>query len=105
MGAEAAYRDELARLVDRLRSMSLVRLAGQLPPYSSRADAVRELIAEVAQSGLSWEGMTERPVPRLGDESVGDQLAVVGADLVAVCSDEAVLQSFSERFKNLRVAL
>ena len=105
MSIQERYLDELDRLVDRLRSMSLVRLAAELPPFASRADAVRDLIAQVAVAALLSEGLPEREVPRLGDESVGDQLAVIGRDLMSACHDEEVLLGFADRFKELRLKL
>ena len=85
--------------------MSLVRLAAALPPYGSRADAVRALIADLASESLRCEGLPERSVPVLGDESVGDQLAVIGHDFVAVCADDDMTLEFQTRMKELRVNL
>lgn len=99
------FSKELELLVDRLRSMSLVRLAAALPPYESRADAVRALIADLATESLRCEELGERSVPVLGDESVGDQLAVIGHDFVAVCDDDGVMLAFQSRMKDLRINL
>lgn len=73
---------ELARVVDRLRSMSLARLAAPLPPYDSRADAAREIAQRLADAAADLAGDVRRPVPRLGDQVVGDQVAVTGHDLL-----------------------
>ena len=105
MSTRKEYMEELDRLVDRVRSMSLVRLAAELPPCASRADAVRALTSDVAAQALRSEGLPDRPVPVLGDESVGDQLAVVAHDLAVSCDDEVVLESFAKRFRELRLAL
>ncbi len=71
------------RLSDRLRSLSDVRLARPLPPHASRADAAHSLAQLLADSAARLEGGPERPVPRLHDLAVGDQVAVTGRDLVA----------------------
>lgn len=96
---------ELNRVVDRLRSMSLVRLAAELPPYPSRADAARELIDHFAAVCADLEGNDHRTVPRLGDQSVGDQLAVVGADLLMLPAADEVLRDGAARLRELRLAL
>lgn len=74
---------ELARVVDRLRSMSLARLAAPLPPYDSRADAAHDLAQRLADAAAALAGQPCRPLPRLGDQVVGDQVAVTGHDLLA----------------------
>jgi hypothetical protein len=80
---------EIARVSDRLRTLSLDRLSGPLPPYASRAEAGRALaqrLADAAQ-GIEGRGSGEPPswreVPRLGDHAAGDQVAVTGQDLLA----------------------
>jgi hypothetical protein len=88
VGAPAAGEaDELAadvrRLADRLRSLSDVRLARPLPPSGSRADAARAVAQLLADGAARLTGDRSRPVPRLHDFAVGDQVAVTGADLVA----------------------
>lgn len=96
---------ELEMLVDRLRSMSLVRLAAPLPPNGSRADAVRALLDEFSLVTSSLEDVPVRRVPVLGDESVGDQLAVLGNDFLGACRDDALLDEFAAKLKALRVSL
>lgn len=78
---------EVRRVADRLRSLSLTRLAAPLPPYASRADAGHALAQRLADAAAGLEGHPRRAVPRLGDESVGDQVAVTGADLVRIAPD------------------
>ena len=71
------------RLADRLRALSEVRLARPLPPFDSRADAAHDLAQRLADDSARLEGAPVRPVPRLHDLAVGDQVAVAGHDLVA----------------------
>jgi hypothetical protein len=80
-------RRELRSLVTRVRGFSATRLAAAAPPIGTRADAAFHLAAELA--GLAARAETpagarvvERPLPRLGDFTLADQLAVVGNDLV-----------------------
>ncbi len=95
-----ALRGELAadvrRVADRLRSMSQARLAGMpappengFPPYAGRGHAGRGVATEMAHvarcleaaaAGLPAPGWL--PVPGLSDLAAGDQVAVVGHDLL-----------------------
>ncbi|MGH8891822.1 MAG: hypothetical protein ACRDWY_00710 [Actinomycetes bacterium] len=87
-----ALRDDLEadvrRVTDRLRSLSLARLAGPVPPHASRADAARavaQLMAEVAQGLADRHAAREpswRELPVLSDLAVGEQVAVTGHDLL-----------------------
>ena len=78
--------EQVSRLADRLRSLSEVRLARALPPAGSRADAGHALAQRLADAAAALDGEPARPVPRLHDLAVGDQVAVTGTDLVAaVC--------------------
>ena len=83
----AAALDVLARevraLVARLRGFSLARFRAAAPPFATRGDAAHHLVTAVAAAAARAEGEPARPVPRLGDFALADQLAVVGADLVA----------------------
>jgi hypothetical protein len=79
-GAELA--DQVARLADRLRSLSDVRLGAGLPEGGSRADAARRLAQQLADAAAELAGEPRRELPRLDDLVVGDQVAVTGTDLV-----------------------
>lgn len=82
-----ALADEVARLAERLRSLSDTRLAQALPPHASRADAAHALAGRLAAAaqGVEQRSGTGSPawrrVPRLHDFAVGDQVAVTGTDL------------------------
>ena len=100
---------EVRRVSDRLRSLSLSRLGAPLPPYASRADAGHALAQLLADAGADLDGRPRRVVPRLGDESVGDQVAVTGRDLVVAAragtaADEAVAAALAD-LRSLRLAL
>jgi hypothetical protein len=75
-------RDEVARegqrVVDRLRSMPLTRLTGDV---AGRARALAQALADRA---ADLEGRPRRPVPDIGDPAVGDQVAVMVTDLLAL---------------------
>jgi hypothetical protein len=74
--------EQVGRLADRLRSLSDVRLAAALPGGGSRADAAYRLAQELADAAAGLRAEPTRPVPRLDDLVVGDQVAVTGTDLV-----------------------
>jgi hypothetical protein len=74
--------EQVGRLADRLRSLSDVRLAAALPGGGSRADAAHRLAQELADAAAGLHAEPTRPVPRLDDLVVGDQVAVIGTDLV-----------------------
>ncbi|MFL6139420.1 MAG: hypothetical protein ACJ74O_16675 [Frankiaceae bacterium] len=86
----AAVHDVLARevraLVARLRGFSVTRFGAAAPPFATRGDAAHHLVSAVAAAAAAAEGVPAHPVPRLGDFALADQLAVVGADLVAALS-------------------
>ncbi|PRY15236.1 hypothetical protein [Kineococcus rhizosphaerae] len=87
LGPPDARRAEFSRAVhlqaDRVRGLPLARLdrpaAGE---STSPADAVRAAAQELADLAADAEGRDRRPLPRLATHGLGDQLAVVGADVV-----------------------
>ena len=79
----AALAEQVGRLADRLRSLSDVRLRAALPGGGSRADAAHRVAQQLADAAARLAGEPVRPVPRLDDLVVGDQVAVTGADLLA----------------------
>lgn len=80
---------DLRRATERLRGLSQAQLSAPAPPHASRAEAGRataQQLAETAQGIAARDDDAEphwRALPVLGDFTVGDQLAVVGHDLVA----------------------
>jgi hypothetical protein len=85
--AAERYARDLELTVDRLRSMGLARLAASFEPESTRADAGRALAQRLADTAAALAGEPQRDLPRLGDQAVGDQVAVCGADLLAAGVD------------------
>lgn len=79
---------EVARVADRLRSMSQERLQRGFPPYASRAAAALEVAQLLADTAAEVTGVPaeRRTVPDLGPLVVGDQVAVTGTDLVEAAS-------------------
>lgn len=74
---------EVERLVGRLRALSPSRLGQPAPPHATRADAARRVAQLLADAALAVEGAAARPLPRVPDHAVADQVAVTGHDLVA----------------------
>lgn len=74
--------DELGRMVSRLRSIGAPRL-GQpcVPPFPTRADAVRHLVRELVT--VADDTLPHGVPPRFDDVLLGDQLAVIGSDALA----------------------
>jgi len=91
---------DVRRATDRARNLSQARLAAPVGSQPSRAHAIRgvaQQLAEAAQGIAAREDPTEpgwRELPVLSDLAVGDQLAVVGSDLLAElarCDPEATV--------------
>ncbi|PPK97221.1 hypothetical protein CLV92_10436 [Kineococcus xinjiangensis] len=98
-------RAELRRVVDRLRSLPLSRLDRPAEGADvSRADVARRTAQALADLAADAEGAPRRPLPRLAVHGVGDQLAVVGADVLAACGPDA-LGAAEEQLAALRRAL
>lgn len=74
-------RRELDRVVDRLRSMPLARLAVAAPLAWDTCQQIQAAIGD------------DRPVPRLADHAAGDQLAVVAQDALQRSSGSAAVIS------------
>jgi hypothetical protein len=86
-GAEPVEPAELTRqverAVDRLRSLGPARLAASTASGATVADEAHRLAQRLADLAADCEGRLRRPVPRLADTAVADQVAVTGADLLA----------------------
>ena len=91
---------DVRRVAERLRTLSEAQLTAEAAPYSTRAAggrAVAQKLAEAAQAIEERHSGAEpqwRAVPELTAFAVGDQLAVMGHDLVvaldSVSPDEPV---------------
>jgi hypothetical protein len=73
---------EGARTADRLRTLSLVRLAAPTAEGRSRAAAAFALAQELADRAAALAARPRRVLPELPDGAAGDVLAVCVADLV-----------------------
>jgi hypothetical protein len=104
MADVSADREVLGRVVDRLRSLPEQRLtrADDQLPGGSAASAVHELACWAAAAS----GVPDQ-VPVLHPLASGDQLAVVGRDLLdqAERGDGALLEQWRERIQVLRSRL
>jgi hypothetical protein len=96
---------ELDRVVDRLRSMPLTQLAAPWGDYPSRAAGARALAQRLADRGADVGGWRRREVPDVGDAAVGDQVAVTGADLLALAAGPDHLESVAQDLRAIRLAL
>lgn len=105
MNAPDQVRTELDRVVDRLRSMPLTRLAAPWPPYASRAAGARALAQRLADRAADVGGWPRHRVPDAGDAAVGDQVAVTGADLLALDPSEADLAAIEADLRDVRLHL
>ena len=81
-GDPARLEQEVARTADRLRSLSLVRLAAPLADGRSRAGAALSLAQELTDRAAGLADRPLRMLPDLPDRAAGDVLAVCGVDLV-----------------------
>ena len=95
---------ELTRVVDRLRTMPLARLAAAWGEFPSLAAGARALAQELADRGAGASGIQRHVVPDAGDAAVGDQVAVTGRDYMDLGS-LADLDWMAERLREFRLAV
>ena len=97
---------ESGRTADRLRSLSLVRLAAPLPDGRSRGAAAIALAQAMADRAADLAGRSRQQLPDLPDASAGDAIAVCATDLVEELrgphADEAVGRVCAEAVAELR---
>ena len=74
---------DAAELVPRLRRWTDRNwaAAAEPPGTGTRAEVVAAVVQRLADLGADTEGRPRRPVPRLADTALADQLAVVVDDL------------------------
>lgn len=77
---------ELRRVVDRLRSLSVDRLARPAPPWPSAVAGAHATAQRLADLAAGLEGGPRRAVPTLRAGGAGDQVAVTGHDLLAAAA-------------------
>ena len=102
-------RTELSRSLnlqaDRIRGLPLARLdRPSALSGTSPADAVRAAVQALADLAADAEGEPRRPLPRLATHGVGDQLAVVGGDVLQF-GDAAALAAAHQVIVEMRRAL
>jgi len=98
-------RTELDRVVDRLRTMPLARLDAAWAPYATRADGARALAQRLADRAADLGGSPRRVVPDVGAAAVGDQVAVTGADLLALDPSAEELAAVAADLREVRLSL
>ena len=90
----ADFDTELGRVVDRLRTMPMAKLA-----------VSAELAFRTASQLLDLTPGPHPPLPRLADRAAGDQLAVIGRDFRASANEEAAVTEATAALVELRRAL
>lgn len=98
-GLAEEYERELARVVERIRTMPLTRLSTCAEQVFALCGALADLAHE-SGSGLP----DARSLPRLGDHALPDQLHVLGMELAAV-ADLAILARAHSLLVDMRKAL
>jgi hypothetical protein len=78
----ALLRRESRSLVQRLRLWTPARWAAAAPRSGSRGDLAHHLAQSLADRAADAEAGPRRPLPRLDDLALADQLAVTADDLV-----------------------
>ena len=96
---------ELGRVVDRLRSMPLTRLAAPWGEYPSRAAGARALAQRLADRAADLAGLPHRLVPEGGDAAVGDQVAVTGRELLSLELSDDDLAAVTADLREVRLTL
>lgn len=96
---------ELGRVVDRLRTMPLARLAAPWESFPSRAVGARGLAQEMADRAAAIAGIERHAVPDAGDAAVGDQVAVTGRDLLVLHPGPDNLEWMSRRLREFRLSV
>jgi len=97
--ARQDFEQQLARTVNRLRTMSLDKLA-----QGTRVSDTRAVIQELADLGRQALGLEPIDVPALSEAGLADQLAVIGQQLLVAINDE-VLASAARQLQHLRSTL
>ena len=96
---------ELGRVVDRLRTMPLTRLAAPWGDYPSRAVGARALAQRLADRAADVSGSPHRSVPDVGDAAVGDQVAVTGREVLSLVLSEDDLAAVAADLRDVRLTL
>ena len=97
--ARQDFEQQLERTVNRLRTMSLDKLS-----QGNRVADTRVVIQELADAGRLALGLEAMGVPVLSEAALADQLAVIGAQLLAATNNE-VLESAARQLQHLRSTL
>jgi hypothetical protein len=93
------YERELARVVERVRTMPLTKLATCSDDVFALCCALADL-SQAAGSGLAGS----RALPRLGDHGLPDQLQVLGMELAATGENTQIARGL-ELLVDMRKAL
>ena len=94
---------DFATSVDRL--LAQVRHWGPARWRPSRADLVYALVQRLADLGADAEHRPRRPVPRIGDLVLPDQLRVMADDLLAAAPPDKLIQQATDEVNAARHSL
>ncbi|NUR72710.1 MAG: hypothetical protein HOU81_17990 [Hamadaea sp.] len=85
----------------------LVRQVAHWTParWAGRGDTVYALVQRLADAAAVAEGQPSRPVPRLADTALPDQVRVIVADLLAAAPEAAVADALTADVRATRLAL
>ncbi|GAA3336803.1 hypothetical protein GCM10020358_10740 [Amorphoplanes nipponensis] len=72
---------------------------------TTRAEAVRKLVQQLADAAADAEQRRRRPIPRLADTVLPDQLRVMADDLLIAEPPDDVLSSATEAVSRTRTQL
>lgn len=89
-------RTSFARIDRQLAPWTNVRYARVLSSGLTGGDTVHALAQALADLAALAEGQPSRPVPRIGDLALRDQLRVLTADLLAAGADDETLAEAAE---------
>jgi hypothetical protein len=101
---DAALAELVRQLLPRLRRWTGDSWAVPAAGGGSRGDATAAAVQRLADVGADAEGQPRRPVPRLADITLADQLAVMVEDIRRT-GDPAALRTAAAELATLRAAL
>ena len=104
MGA-AEFQTAVQRLIGQVGHWEAGRWRAPAKPGGSRGEVVFALVQRLADLAADAEQRRRRPVPRLADPVLPDQLRVMADDLVAAAAPEDVLARAAEDVTGVRAGI
>jgi hypothetical protein len=100
-----AFATSVDRLIKQIAHWEQARWWSRVEGSKTRGDLVYALVQRLADLGADAERRPHRPVPRLTDLALTDQLRVMADDLLAADAGEDLLRRGTEDVDALRRAL